>query len=83
MDSIKAAKVERLQRALEIVRSGKKPMRAKAFAPVFGENKNCYEFNGTYFNSPEELNKALNEFQTIEGVPNIVLIYTHRRNEIS
>jgi hypothetical protein len=83
MGNIKDGKVERLLRTVDIIKQGKKPMSAKAFAPLYGDDKNCYEFNGTYYKSSDELSKALEEYETIEGRPNIILIYSHIKDEIS
>jgi hypothetical protein len=67
--------IDQLKRAVEIIRSGKKPMRAKIFAPFSGPNRNQYEVRGCFFDTPDELSRYLDDYETIENRPNVIFYF--------
>ena len=64
--------IEKLKNIISIIQKGKKPMSARVF---YSANEN-YEFNGKH-HKYDELRTALEEYSTIEGVPNIIFRRTN------
>ncbi len=67
--------LEKLRRAIEAIKNGKKPKkRGSVHMNIYGENFNQYQFNGKLFNTADELSAELANWENLENKPDIIMV---------